>query len=211
MVVIILLNLEKRYIYAAAVLALILAFFIGMKYAEMRNRENTPEEIIVEQAGGEKDLEQKQEEDIQVYVTGAVVNPGVYRLQPDARVYEAINMAQALPDANLKNINMAQKLEDGLAIIVPLPGEESPTDIDSGVLISGNTLSGTGQTGKVNINTATAQELDDKLPGIGPTLAQRIVDYRSTHGKFTSIEGLNEVSGIGDKKYADLKDMITVR
>lgn len=205
------LNLEKRYIWAAVALTLILVFFGGMKYADIRNDDNNKEEISLENVGTEANPQEPvQEEVIQVYVTGAVANPGVYRLETDARVYEAVDMAQALPDANLKNINMAQKLEDGLAIVVPLTGEETTADSVSGGLMTGTTLFGTGKAGKVNINSATIQELDS-LPGIGPTLAQRIVDYRTNHGAFANIEGLNEVSGIGDKKYEDLKDLITVR
>jgi len=63
----------------------------------------------------------------------------------------------------------------------------------------------------VNINNASVQELDERLPGIGPALAQRIIDYRTLHGRFSRTEELKEVSGIGDKKYAELQDLVTVR
>ncbi len=202
-------DLDRRYIWAAALLALILVFAGGMKYADLRNQQQQ-EQNIIQQAAGESEAEAPTEDDIiQVYVTGAVQKPGVYRLPPDARVYEAIDLAQSLPTANLTNINLAQKLEDGQAIVVPAQGEELATL--GGGSISITASNGMGGSGKVNINTASVQELDEKLPGIGPTLAQRIVDYRKLHGSFAKIEDLNEVSGIGDAKFAEIKDLIVVR
>ncbi len=205
------LNLEKRYLWAAGILILILIFTLGMKYGDFRNASNQKQEIELENTS---DSDQKVEDAgessiIQVYVTGAVAQPGVYKLPVDARVVEAVELAKALPEANLQMINLAQKLDDGMAIVVPLAGEE-PTAMVSTGIISGASLSA-GQTGRVNINTASVQELDDKLPGIGPTIAQRIVDYRSLHGLFAKPEDLNQVSGIGDKKFAELKELITVR
>jgi len=205
------LDLERRYLLAAAVLVLILVFAGGMKYADMKSRDQAKKEIISEPAVSEKEAQKETQDDtIQVYVAGAVEKPGVYKLQSGARVYEAIDMARALPAANLKVINLAQKLEDGQPIIVPAAGEETSMTLTSGgapVTASSNL----SNTGKVNINSASVQELDDKLPGIGPTIAQRIVDYRTSNGAFAKIEDLTEVSGIGDKKFADIKDLITVR
>jgi len=205
-------DLDRRYLWAAALLAIILVFAGGMKYADLRNQEKQEQENIIKQAAGETDAGPKvKEEIIQIYVTGAVEKPGVYRLPSEARVYEAIDMAQSLPTANLKNINLALKLEDGQAIVVPAIGEEPSSDSQGAGIISATASSSMGGSGKVNINTASVQELDEKLPGIGPTLAQRIVDYRKLHGPFAKIEDLNDVSGIGDQKYAEIKDIIVVR
>jgi competence protein ComEA len=205
-------DLDRRYLWAAAVLALILVFAGGMQYANLRNRQQIEKDNIIKQTAGATDAQAKAKEDvIQIYVTGAVQKPGVYSLPPDARVYEAIDMAQSLPDANLKNINLAQKLEDGQAIVVPAVGEETSSEAIGNTSNAVSGSSAMGGSGKVNINTASVQELDEKLPGIGPTLAQRIVDYRKLHGSFAKIEDLNEVSGIGDAKFADIKELITVR
>ncbi len=205
-------DLDRRYLWAAALLALILVFAGGMQYANLRNREQIAKENIIKQTAGGTEAEPKAKDDvIQIYVTGAVEKPGVYRLPPEARVFQAIDMAQSLATANLKNINLAQKLEDGQAIVVPAIGDETVSDSLAGGTMSVNVSSNMGSSGKVNINTASAQELDEKLSGIGPTLAQRIVDYRKLHGPFAKIEDLNEVSGIGDKKFAELKDSIVVR
>ena len=205
-------DLDRRYMYAAVLLALILVFAGGMKYADLRNSQQVEKENIIKQAAGGTNAGPKVKEDvIQIYVAGAVQKPGVYRLPSEARVYEAIDMAQSLPTANLKNINLAQKLEDGQAIVVPAIGEETSSDSLGGGIISVTASSTMGSSGKVNINTASVQELDEKLPGIGPTLAQRIVDYRKLHGPFAKIEDLNNVSGIGDQKYSEIKDIIVVR
>ncbi|PKM75997.1 MAG: competence protein ComEA [Firmicutes bacterium HGW-Firmicutes-15] len=205
------LDMDRRYLGAAALLVLLLVFAGGMKYGDMRNQNQNKKEIISDSVASEQEVSKSKKEDIiQVYVTGAVEKPGVYRLQTGARAYEAIDMARALPTANLKNINLAQKIEDGQPIVVPALGEEPPVSVPSSGLTLGPASSKPGSAGRVDINSASAQDLDG-LPGIGPTLAQRIIEYRNSHGAFARIEDINEVSGIGDKKFTDIKDLITVR
>jgi competence protein ComEA len=177
------LDLDRRYLWAAAVVVLLLVFAGGMKYGDMSRQNQNKTEIVSDAVSSEKEVPTPKEEIIQVYVTGAVQKPGVYRLQTGARVYDAVNMAEALPTANLGNINLAQKIVDEQAIVVPKIGEDPPINTPSGGLISGSTLVKPGSTGKVNINSATVQELDG-LPGIGPTIAQRIIEYRTSHGAF---------------------------
>ncbi|KYH31804.1 helix-hairpin-helix domain-containing protein [Neomoorella mulderi] len=153
---------------------------------------------------------------IQVHVAGAVQRPGVYELHAGARVNEAVSLAGLLPEANPNALNLAAPLNDGQQVIVPRQGEEAGAVGGNGNfsgpgISGGGTAGGTVKTGgKVNINTATLAELDS-LPGIGPTLAQRIIDYRNQKGPFRTIEDLQNVSGIGSKKFADLKDLITVQ
>lgn len=202
------LDLDKKYWVAAAVLTMVLVFSGGMKYAQYRDQPQQ-EPIVLEESLPVADSQP--EEVIKVYVIGAVANPGVYRLSPDARILEAVEMARALPEADLERINLAQKVEDGDAVLVPCQGEESdPTALGTpmtGLVGAPAAIS----TGKVNINNASVQDLDERLPGIGPALAQRIIDYRTLHGRFSRPEELKEVSGIGDKKYAELQDLVTVR
>jgi len=205
-------DIDRRYLLAIAGLVFILVFAGGMKYAEMRAQEQSKTAIVTDQTSGVQATGDKKTEDIiQVYVTGAVTKPGVYRLEPGARVYQAIDMAGSLPTANLKNINLALKLEDGQAIIVPAVGEETSDNIMGGVTGPSSSTANLNSNGKVNINSASVQELDQKLPGVGPAIAQRIVEYRTSQGAFSKIEDITSVSGIGDKKFADLKDLITVR
>jgi competence protein ComEA len=159
---------------------------------------------------------------IQVHVAGAVARPGVYELPAGARVNEAVSLAGLLPEADANALNLAAPLSDGQQVIVPRQGEAvaagggglPPVPGTTGGIGAGSTAAGTAAAGapaggKVNINTAPLAELDT-LPGIGPTLAQRIIDYRQEKGPFRSIEDLQNVSGIGTKKFADLKDLVTV-
>jgi len=137
-----------------------------------------------------------------VYVSGAVAYPDVYELASDSIVKDAIEAAGG------NRINLARRVHDEEQIYVPRKGEESPPvspPSDSPLLPSSSQ-----EGGKVNINTATAEELD-ALPGIGPSIAQRIIDYRTTNGPFRSIEEIKNVKGIGDITFEKLKDKITVQ
>ena len=128
-----------------------------------------------------------------VYVSGAVAIPGVYTLPDGSRVDAAVQAAGGfVPGAEPERINLAAFLEDGQQIDVP-------------GIISTNHVNA----GRVNINTATVSELD-ALPGIGPTTAQTIVDYRLQHGPFQIIQDIQNVPGIGPATYDRIKDYITV-
>lgn len=148
-----------------------------------------------------------------VHVDGAVQRPGVYKLNPGSRANDAINQALALPEADLGALNLAAPLKDGQKLTVPFISQamtdnpQSPGPSNAGAKIAVNSNSGSGL---ININTATASELE-KLPGIGPALAARIIDYRQANGNFQSIEELKNVSGIGDKKFASLEHLVTAR
>jgi len=144
-----------------------------------------------------------------VYVSGAVARPDVYELPHGSIVKDAIEAAGGpTGEADLNRINLARRVQDEEQIYVPQKGEESlPVSPPSGPSLS----SPSSQKGdKVNINTATAEELDT-LPGVGPSIAQRIIDHRTTHGPFQSIEDIKKVKGIGDATFEELKDKITVR
>jgi competence protein ComEA len=147
-----------------------------------------------------------------VHMAGAVRSPGVYSLAPGARVIDGVRAAGgAAPDADLSSINLARLLTDGERVYVPRRGETPPPDAGGGgaPAADGGGAPGAAAGGKVNINTASVGELDG-LPGIGPVLAQRIVDYRTQHGPFRSVNDLQKVEGIGQKKFESLKDFVTV-
>jgi len=145
-----------------------------------------------------------------VYVTGWVVHPGVYDFSDGDRVIDAIDRAGGVRSgADLAGINLAARLADGMQITVGRRGQPGSAGIGSGAGSAGSGGAGADRNAGVNINSATLDQLDS-LPGIGPALAQRIVDYREQHGPFHSIEELMKVSGIGPKKFAQLQSRITV-
>jgi competence protein ComEA len=147
---------------------------------------------------------------LRVYVTGAVQRPDVYRLAPGSIVKDAMEAAGGpAADADLVKVNLAQELRDQQQLYVPHVGEAGAPPPLSG----GGETSGTAESqppgGKININTASAEELDT-LPGIGPAIAQRIIEYRQAQGAFKSIEEITLVSGIGDAILAKIQDRISV-
>jgi competence protein ComEA len=134
--------------------------------------------------------------DLIVYVTGAVVAPDVYRLPHDARIKDLILAAGGLTaDADPVAINQAAPLKDADHVHVPRLGQASAEPTSASLAAQEQPTNG-GNGGLININTASASELD-KLPGIGVAIAERIVAYRQEHGMFTSIDQLSEVKGIG--------------
>ena len=149
-------------------------------------------------------------EPLTVHITGAVALPGVYPLPVGSRVKDAVEAAGGLlPEAQAASINLAAPLQDGTRIYIPsiIPGEEQTQDGTG----AGNPDQPNGNLpGKpININTASQAELDS-LPGIGPTLAGRIIAYRQEHGLFKTIEDIQDVSGIGPGIFGKIKDLISV-
>lgn len=144
--------------------------------------------------------------EVVVHVTGAVSAPGVYTLPSDARVDDAVRAAGATAEADLSQLNLAQKLADGQKITVPAIGSAS-TSASEGT--AATTAGASSDGALVNINTASLEELET-LPSIGEVRAQAIITYRETNGGFRTIEELQEVSGIGEKIFADVAPYITV-
>ncbi|MDJ0378047.1 helix-hairpin-helix domain-containing protein [Cryobacterium sp. PH31-L1] len=143
-----------------------------------------------------------------VHVLGAVARPGLFQLRDGARVMDAIAAAGGLTaEADPAGVNLARIVGDGEQFYVPRQGEVPPALPAAGSGTVGG--SSGGPAAKVNLNTATVADLDS-LPRIGPTMAQRIIDYRTTNGRFTSVDGLRDVTGIGDKTFEALKDLLTV-
>lgn len=150
-------------------------------------------------------------ERIYVHVAGAVRSPGVYELTAGARVVEALRAAGGpARGADTDAVNLARPLVDGEQIWIPKRGEAPPAGAGGGGGgPPGGGGAGAARDGKVNINLASASELEE-LPGIGPVLAERIVEYREQHGPFRTVRDLLKVSGIGEKKFSSLESHITV-
>lgn len=141
------------------------------------------------------------QEPVVVHVAGAVVQPGVRRLPPGARVVDAVEASGGLAvDADPDRINLAAELVDGAQVYVPRVGEPVPVEASG---------PGSSEGGPVDLNTADAALLET-LPGIGPATAAAILDHRERHGPFTSVDGLLDVRGIGEAKLAALRDLVRV-
>jgi len=146
---------------------------------------------------------------IVVAVAGRVHRPGLVELPAGARVADAIEGAGGvLPDTDIGYLNLARRLTDGELVLVGVT--PPPEALAQGALPMPAGGGGTAPVGgPVNLNTATLEQLDT-LPGVGPVLAARILDYRERHGGFRSVEQLREVSGIGDARYEQLRELVTV-
>ncbi len=145
-----------------------------------------------------------------VHVTGQVASPGMYELPAGSRVSEAIEAAGGLTEkADDTSINLARQLTDGEQIIV-ISRQEAGSQTTSTQNKTGTDYSASNsRPRKININTASADELME-LDGVGEATAEKIIAYRQEHGSFSTIEEIKEVSGIGDKKFEAMKDSITV-
>ena len=181
------------------VLVISLFNFIRKEFIDKDNgKENLVEELIEEV---EEDIKEEPEE-IMVHISGQVYKPGLVKLEPGARVIDAVNAAGGLKkNADLDKINLAKKLVDEEKIYIPVIGENIEGD-----LLDYSTSADVGN--KININTCTKEELLS-LPGIGEVLAERIIEYREKT-PFKKLEDLMNVSGIGEKKFESIKDMIVV-
>jgi len=208
-------QLERKQQLILLIVVGALLFAGGVKYAQVKGRAAEADKPVLQKSG------ESEKREIMVHVAGAVARPGVYHLPRGSRVADAVEKAGVGADANIDAINLAAALTDGQKVIVPAKEVVSPagtggagTDAGRGnpfaVPAGGSSTGGkTSAAALVNINTADAAQLDT-LPGIGPALAQRIIQYRETNGPFQSIEDIKNVSGIGDKKFDDLKDLISV-
>lgn len=138
---------------------------------------------------------------IKVHVKGEVNRPGVYQIPADSRVIDAVEAAGGAKDsADVNELNLAAVLSDGIEIVVP----------QTGAAAKEQSAAQGEQSGKINLNTATADELD-KLPGIGSTRAQAIVDYRQSNGRFLTVDDLKNVPGFGVKLVDQVRGSVFVK
>lgn len=150
---------------------------------------------------------------IYVHVVGAVVSPGLFPLAPGSRVVDALAAAHGFADgADTAGVNLARVLSDGEQLVVPRQGETPPAAAASGAAGSGAAGAASGvatPSAPVDLNTATAEQLET-LPRVGPSLAARIIAWRSAHGRFARVADLGRVPGIGDRTLASLTPLVRV-
>lgn len=210
-------------------ISIIIIFIIGIYYFFIREKEyiesefdfsvlNETNEKEKEYVSENKILNTEGGEKIVIYIAGAVKNEGLYELNEKSRIADGIEKAGGLTDdANINNINLACVLEDGMKVYIPKNSDNNEIRDDTKIYVSkenNNTsdsknVNSKTQNNKININTATQTELET-LPGIGPSTAAKIINYRKENGKFANIEDIKKVSGIGDSKYEKIKNLIKI-
>lgn len=137
-----------------------------------------------------------------VHVSGAVARPGLYRLEGGARLVDAVAAAGGFADdADDSGVNLARPVSDGEQVVVPVAGAAPPATSTPGGGVAGDA--------RVNLNTATVAELDT-LPRVGPAIAQRIIDWRTANGRFSAVDDLLSVPGIGEKMLESLRPLVVL-
>ncbi len=217
-------NLKQKIVMGMIIAVIVIAigvygFFSMQKQNTVLNLNEMLVEENREEVNQEIDEVKEKEEvgNIVVHITGAVKNKGILRLPEGSRISDAIEAAGGeTKEADLDSINLAYVLEDGQKIYIPSQEDKENNEQKQYITTeSGDTTNIKenskieGENEKVNINTANQSELET-LPGIGPSLASRIIEYREQNGKFNSIEELKNVKGIGDAKFEDLKNSATI-
>lgn len=201
---------KQSIILAIMVIVIVLVFSISnyIKQQKVYVLSDGTKENIIGDYNENNMVEQSDAGKIVIHIEGEVEKPGVYELKKDSRVYDAIDAAGGLlKDADRRRINLAKKIIDEEYIYIANKNEE-----DMGISYRDNLLIPTGtieNTNLININRANIMELKE-LPGIGDVLAGRIIEYRNEKGGFKSIEEIKNVSGIGDKRFSDIKDKVTI-
>lgn len=156
----------------------------------------------------EKEVENISTKEVTVYVSGAINNPGIVTLNQGDRLSDAVDKLGGMTeDADFNQVNLAIKVEDEKHYIIPKIGEKIEIPVEQR---QESALENKENSTKININSATIEELDT-LPGVGEATANKILNYRNENGKFNSIEEIKNVNGIGDKKYEEIKDLISVK
>lgn len=196
-------DLTRRQLYAYVALGVVV-LALGVRYVVLPRAGAEPDgsRLALAPLAASPSAAPSVAADVTVHVCGAVRSPGVVTLPAGARVKDAIELAGgATAQAELAAVNLAAKVIDGQQIVVPERGESPAAGVAAAAVSSAG--------GLVNINTASAVELEE-LDGVGPATAQAIVDYRTEQGPFGAIEDIMNVPGIGDAKFAAMKDSITV-
>lgn len=197
----------KKKIIGSAVILIILSLFLIVFYVNSKpvdDVSNNKEEIFKEQSTAGNTIEQSSS-NITVYINGEVKNPGVYKLKQDSRVQDLVKACGGFTnEANSYKLNLAKKLKDEDYIYVDKKSDNENLQLQNG--LQGET----SENAKININTATKEELKT-IPGIGDVTAQKIIDYREQNGDFSSIEDLKNIDRIGDKTLEKIKDKADIR
>ncbi len=212
------LNSKQKILLLISITVIVTGIIIYIYNSNKVDNSELNDEILINNNSTNNTIENISDEKnmIIIHITGAVKTPGIVKLEEGSRIEDAINKAGGLTeDADISKVNLAYILEDGIKIIIPSKTdigdfqEENILSNDSGEGIIDN-IETSSKSSSLNINKATEQDLQN-LPGIGPSLAAKIIAYRDENGKFTTVEDIKKVNGIGDSKYENIKDYICVK
>ncbi len=193
---------SSRATVAIWLVAAVLAVVAGLRLFGGGEREAPPVRIDGRATHGPSSGAAAVAEDVYVHVAGAVRRPGLVRVAAGTRVATALDrVGGPTRRADLTLVNLAARVQDGQQIVVPAAGAGAAGPVSSGA------AAGAGPGVKIHLSTATPEQLDG-VDGIGPTLAERIVEYRDAHGGFRSLQELAEVEGIGEKRLSTLREAL---
>lgn len=214
--------MNKTKIIIIATIILICSIAIVYKIIDIVKGEGT--EIIYSNIISENIIDnQEQKSDtyqttskIKIHIIGEVTEQGIIELEEGERISDAIEKAGGVTqNADLSKVNLAYILQDGQKLYIPSMNDEKDvqyisTENGEGIIAETNINDKSGINKKVNINKASQSDLEN-IPGVGPSLAQKIISFRDENGKFKNVEDLKNVSGIGDKKFESIKDYVEVK
>ena len=212
------LNSKQKKILFIIIIAVVIGIIIYIFNNNKIDNSELNEDILVASNSTNNTIENVTDEKdmIIIHITGAVKTPGIVKLEEGSRIEDAINKAGGLTeDADISRVNLAYILEDGIKI--KIPSNTDLGDLQDEKILSNDSGEGiieenknSSQSSYVNINKATEHDLQN-LPGIGPSLASKIIAYRDENGKFLTVEDIKNVNGIGDSKYENIKEYIYVK
>ena len=195
-------NNKKIIISIGVIIIIIISIYVLTKIDEYNYEENNYEEYFAEE---ENIIKEEAKKVIVVHIIGEINKPGIVELEEGARVIDAIKKAGGTTEkADLAQINLAYILKDGQKIYIP-----NTEDNDKKIEYNTANIENNIKEEKININTADEDELQ-RLPGVGASTAAKIIKYREENGSFRKIEDIQNVKGIGEAKYNDLKEQIEV-
>ena len=207
-------NIKSKIIFIGAIILIIVGIIYQIKQKNQENMEIDYQNIVVQE---DENIDEKQDtleekEYIKIHIAGQVKNTGIIELEVGSRISDAIQKAGGITEfANLEEVNLAYSLEDGQKLYIPSIEEKNVEYItkENGENII-QVTNIVNSKNVININKANIEELES-IPGVGPSMAQKIINYRIENGNFKTIEDLKNVSGIGDKKFESMKDYVCVK
>jgi competence protein ComEA len=194
---------EQLYIIMAVMVMILIGCAIGVYNQNASGKQTSPLSSPAIQT--ENKPKKTPQMAIFLHVSGAVAREGIYKMETGDRMIDLLKLSGVLATADLDSINLAEPLSDGEKIYVPKNSGKSTINGQSAEPAKASS----GSNAKININLADEKALDG-LPGVGPVMAKKIVDYRKANGRFSDIEELKNVPGISEKKYNSLKDRISI-